>query len=147
MDEYSSSFTFPRREFLHRQLDEVIRLWHRGSGQGTFFFSVNEGNPNLQYGIQLDFTEIPVPGDLQHPQHHPHKAAARRRGPARKARDRTRAAKYQAAKAATAASPDESSAVAPTAKKNFPGVGKVVGSAAKPVLPLPLSDIYAYSVS
>ena len=42
-------------EFLHRQLDEVIAIWARGSGQGKFQLKVAEGVPDLQFGIQLNF--------------------------------------------------------------------------------------------
>ena len=109
MDDNASSFTFQKREFLHKQLDDILRLWYRASGQGTFFFSVSEGNPNFQYGIQLDFDE-----DLPEPDHHsnhhqPQHSAVRRRGPARQARDRARAARFQAAQASAAAKSKNSS--------------------------------------
>ena len=58
MNDSNSTFTFPKRQYLHRQLDEMLRLWHRRSGQGTFSFTVNNRDPNLQFGIQLDFRDV-----------------------------------------------------------------------------------------
>ena len=122
----TSTFTQDKRKFLHKQLDEVILLWARGTGQGSFTFTVNEGTPELQLGIQLGLED--TPGQHQHPHQHDHQTPRRQRGPARRQRDRERAARHQAAKAA-----------APAAKPpSFPGVGIPVGSAARPTLPLPL---------
>ena len=139
MTNSNTTFSLPKRDFLHSKLDEIIRLWHRGSGQGTFFFSVSDGNTNFQSGIQLDFDQV-SDEPPHHPSHHPrhphshHQGGARRRGPARRARDRVRAAKYQAAQAATAG------LVQTRVPSNFPGEGKILGTAAKPVLPLPLPN-------
>ena len=124
----SSSFTHHKRLFLLNKLDEIIKLWASGSGQGSFSFNVKNGTPNLQCGIQLEMEDVRVfVADPVHPyQHHPHHQQAvhrRRRGPARRFRDRQRAAKHQAALAAAS---------------KFPGTGFAVGSAAKPTLPIPL---------
>ena len=116
-----SNLSHQKRVFLLNKLDEVIKLWASGSGQGSFSFSVDNGTPSLKYGLQLGMLDVVVPTHRQH-----HRAAARgprHRGPARVARDRQRAAKHQAAIAA---------------KQVFPGRGQAVGSAAKPVLPIPL---------
>ena len=99
------------------KLDEVIKIWASGSGQGSFSFSVDNGTPSLKYGLQLGMQDVSVPTRVQH-----HRGR-RHRGPARVARDRERAARHQAAIAA---------------KQAFPGRGQAVGSAAKPVLPIPL---------
>ena len=40
-------------EFLHRQLDEVIAIWARGSGQGKFQLTFAEGIPDLQFRMPL----------------------------------------------------------------------------------------------
>ena len=137
----TTNFSYPKREFLHSKLDEVLRLWHRGSGQGTFHFTVNDGTPNFQSGISLDFEDFSGPEPHQQssqrqqpvhqpPRNHPHQEG---KGPghARRRRDNLRAAKHQAAKAVAADS-------APTAVHSFPGQGHPVGTAARPVLPIPL---------
>ena len=91
----TSSFTHQKRLFLLNKLDEVLKLWASGSGQGCFNFGVKNGNPTLQYNLQLDMEDLcgTVPAHYQPPQ-------PRHRGPARRARDRQRAAQHQAAIAA-----------------------------------------------
>ena len=136
----NSPFTVPKRNFLHSKLDEVLRLWHRGSGQGSFSFAIHDGEPSFQFAINLDFQDVSVPEPSQHqqpPQHpsapHPlHSGVRRRKGPAKLAKNRRRAADFQAAKAAAAAA---TAAVV----TSFPGVGRAVGSGSGPTLPLPLS--------
>ena len=135
----NSSFTFPKRNYLHSKLDEILRLWHRGSGQGSFFFSINDGEPSFQFAINLDFEDVSAPEPPQPVHHHPqpsqHPSAnlqsgvRRRKGPAKLAKNRKRAANFQAAKAAATAA----------AVISFPGVGRVVGTGTGPTLPLPLS--------
>ena len=142
----NSSFSFIKRSFLHSKLDEVLRLWHRGSGQGSFVFAINDGEPNFQFAINLDFEDVSVPEPSQ-PQHRPHQASQhpsaplqsgvrRRKGPAKLAKNRKRAADFQAAKAAAAVA---TAADTPSAAISFPGVGRVVGTGSGPTLPLPLS--------
>ena len=123
----SPNFTFPKREFLHSKLDEVLRLWHRRSGQGTFYFTINDGTPSFQCGISLDFEDLPGT-DHHHQQHQPQAPHCppppprkRSPGPARRARDRTRAAKKKAAKA-TAAAPAAPAAPAFPANPAAPAV-------------------------
>ena len=116
-----SNFSHQKRVFLLNKLDEVIKLWASGSGQGSFSFSVDNGTPNLKYGLQLGMLDVVVPTHRQHQRAAAH--GRRHRGPSRVARDRQRAANHQAAIAA---------------KQVFPGRGQAVGSAAKPVLPIPL---------
>ena len=112
-----TSFSFIKRNFLHSKLDELIHLWHRASGQGSFLFSVDsDGQTNFQFGIQLEFEEDKThhtgarqsAHDAIQPQQHHHQgihggARQRGRGPAKQARDRARAAQFQAAQAAKAA--------------------------------------------
>ena len=141
-----SSFSFLKRNFLHNKLDEVLRLWHRGSGQGSFFFAINDGEPSFQFAINLDFEDVSVPEPSQpghghhHPSHHPsaplQSGGRRRKGPAKLAKNRQRAANFQAAKAAAAAA---TAADTPAPVTSFPGIGRAVGSASGPTLPLPLS--------
>ena len=133
-----TTFSFTKRDFLHSKLDEVLRLWHRGSGQGSFTFNINDGDPTFQFGLHLDFEDgsgsEPTHHQTQPQQHHsgPPRHVVRRRGPAKQAKNRQRAAEYQAAKAAKEAAPASSA-------YKFPGEGKPVGTASGPTLPLPLS--------
>ena len=129
----TSSFSLDKRNFLHKQLDEIIRLWARASGQGSFSFTVNDGTPELQFGIQLGFEDAPLQEAHHHPQQLPHnqQSPVKWRGQARRERDRLRAARHQAAKTAAAVSAAKVS--------TFPGEGKPVGTAEKSTLPLPLA--------
>ena len=44
-----TTFTFNYLNFLHSKLDEVIQLWHRESGKGSFFFSdSDDGKTDFQ---------------------------------------------------------------------------------------------------
>ena len=109
--------------------------------RGTLF---NEGN---QLPVILFFKYATVDCTIfffcftcHHPP--PHIATGRRRGPARQACDRARAAKFQAAKVAPAepaATASEPTAVASKAEQ-FPGKGRIVGSADGPGLPVPLAN-------
>ena len=135
MSNSTTTFSFPKRDYLHAKLDEILRLWHRGSGQGSFSFNVSDGDPNFQFGIQLDLedgsgSELPQNQNQPYQPHSgPPRHRVRRRGPAKQAKNRQRAADYQAAKQAASAS----------LAYKFPGEGKPVGTAPGPTLPLPLS--------
>ena len=100
----SNTFHQLKREFLHRQLDEVIAIWARGSGQGKFQLKVAEGVPDFQFRFQLNFQDAPLHKSHHNPHQHPHHTK-QRLGPARQSRDRLRlrAAEHQA-KSAVAAS-------------------------------------------
>ena len=130
-----ATFTNLKRNFLHHKLDDIIHLWARGSGQGTFFLSVSDGVPNFQCGLNLDFLDrdcgsVPDPPKQAFQQRGQHGQRGPR-GHKKQERNRLRAVKYQAATAAAAA---------PAARHApaFPGPGHVVGTALQPVLPIPL---------
>ena len=53
----SNTFHQLKMEFLHRQLDEVIAIWARGTGQGKFKLKVAEGVPYFQFRFQLNFQD------------------------------------------------------------------------------------------
>ena len=135
----SNTFHQLKREFLHRQLDEVIAIWARGSGQGKFKLSVDEGIPDLQFGIQLNFQDAPLHKPPHNPHEHPHKTK-RRRGPARQSRDRIRAADHQAKSTVAASVTAEESSLASTSG-SFPGRCTVLGTAGKPSLPSPAMGV------
>ena len=145
-----TSFTFEKRNFLHSKLDELIYLWQRGSGQGTFIFAVNgESKTDFQFGIQTPFEEdetmIPPRAEQQHQHQQPQKVRGgvvrkRGRGPARQARNRERAARYQAAQAASKDNAASEAVKSYAAVVKFPGKGQVVGKADNPVLPIPVPN-------
>ena len=96
-----STFTFGKREFLLFKLDETIQLWARGFGQGSFNFTVNDGVPDLQFGLHADLEDNAVPA--QDPQHD-QKCV---RGPAQQTKNRERAIAHQAGLREAAASRPE----------------------------------------
>ena len=107
-----TAFSAEKRIFLLSKLDEVIKLWERGYGQGSFYFTVDDGVPSLHTGLQVGLEDDPVP-DLQQPlpqpchqgSQGPHSQTRKKRvrGPAQMAKNRERAAAYQARiRAATA---------------------------------------------
>ena len=130
----SSTFTMDKRQYLHSKLDEVLRVWDRGTGKGSFIFIIKDGTPDFEFCSKLDFLDDSAAPE--HPRHQPHHSnhsqfvPRRHRGPARRERDRQRAARHQAALAAKTA------AVVPAA--SFPGEGKRVGNGTRPTLPIPL---------
>ena len=148
------SFSNDKRNYLHSKLDEILRLWYRNAGQGYFNLVVNDGEPDFQYGVYLDMRD-----GLQPEHHHqpplprqpPHHGqdGARRRGPGRQARNRMRAAAHQAAKAAAlTANLAKATATSVAAPANiFPGEGQLLGIAANPTLPLPISKGAAFPSS
>jgi len=110
-----SSFSFEKRHFLLSKLDEIIQLWDRGFGHGSFYFAVNDGVPYLQTGLEL---ELEDDHHLPHSQTQHHvsqpcyqgsrnaqrqeQKRTRGRGPAQQMKNRERAAAHQARlKAAT----------------------------------------------
>ena len=67
-DARASTFSLNKRLFLLSKLDEVIQLWARGVGQGSFYFTVNDGIPNLQTGLLVGLEDDPVSGSQHVPQ-------------------------------------------------------------------------------
>ena len=103
----SSSFSPDKRQFLLSKLDEIIKVWSHGVGKGSFYFTVNDGVPNLQTGLEVGLEddtrqETPHPRQLCPEPHYQGfqdpriRTAKRRRGPAQMAKNRARAAAHQA---------------------------------------------------
>ena len=131
----SATFSLDKRAFLHHKLDDILHSWARKTGHGTFFLSVTDGIPNFQFGLQLDLCDVainPEPPQLPARQDQHHQEAPQRVPQGKKARNRARAARFQAAKAAASA------AASTETRTSFPGQGKIVGTAPRPVLSLPL---------
>jgi hypothetical protein len=127
----SNTFTMAKRQYLHSKLDEILRVWDRGTGVGSFIFIVKNGIPDFEFCTKLNFTNVSPPVN-SHPHQSNYRHGQRRhRGPGRRERDRLRAAKHQAALAAQTAA-----AAVPASK--FPGKGQVIGNGTKPTLPIPL---------
>jgi hypothetical protein len=144
----STSFSLDKRAFLRHKLDDILHSWARKSGHGTFFLSVTDGIPNFQFGLQFDFSDVCSKPEPRLPpaggQEHQQQDAPQKHHQCKKARNQARAAKFRAAKAAEAAV----AAAALTASTiTFPGQGKVVGTAPKPVLSLPLKKGDAFPPS
>ena len=103
-------FSPEKRQFLLCKLDEIIKLWARGVGQGAFYFTVNDGVPNLhtvlEAGLEddpsqetpLQHQHVPVPQPCYQGHHGLHFQSSKRRvrGPAQMAKNRARAAAHQA---------------------------------------------------
>ena len=123
----ASIFSQDKRDFLHKKLDEVILLWARGSGLGSFVFTTSDGTPELQLGIQLGLED--APDQHQHPlqyQHQHHQTHHRQRGPARRQKDRQRAARHQAAKAAVPAAHHRAATMTAATAVILPFTGKLL---------------------
>ena len=109
----SHSFTNSEESFLLCSLHEVLKVWKRGSSQASFNLDIKDGVATLQLNFHLgnpndlhyDHHHVPQP-DVHYHGHHLHKQArgGRHKGPARREKDRARAAAYQAAKLRAAAS-------------------------------------------
>ena len=81
------NFSMTEEAFLLSSLKEVVKVWGMGTGHASFNFTVENGKGSLQLGFQLGLPhEVHV-----YPQGHP-----RRKCPARRERDRKRAAAFQA---------------------------------------------------
>ena len=81
------NFSMTEEAFLLSSLKEVVKVWGTGISNASFNFTVENGKGCLQLGFQLG-----LPHELHgHPQGHP-----RRKCPARRERDRKRAAAFQA---------------------------------------------------
>ena len=131
------------RNFLHYKLDEILNSWVRKSGLGTFFLTVTDGVPTFQFGLNFDLSDaVSAPEAQTEPnkqQHHPLQGHPRREQ-AKQARNRARAQRFQAGKAAAAAAPG-------SCKPTFPGRGQALGNASKPVLYIPLKIGDAFPLS
>ena len=99
-----SIFSQDKILFLHQKLDDVLHLWARKSGSGSFHFTVNNGLPNLQFVLDLGM-ENAVASRPNHRQEEFSHVKVRHRGPARKLKNRERAALHQATLAGAAVAP------------------------------------------
>ena len=101
MNVSNSNLGFTEEAFLLSSLHEVIKVWSRGSGQASFDLNISDGMAELKLGFKLAH-----PGDLHYHPHvledghqHPYRhqpPRRRRKGQARRERDRLRAAEHHA---------------------------------------------------
>ena len=140
-----SMFNITEEAFLLASLKEVVHVWARGNGQASFNLSIKDGQADLQLGFQLGRVADPhlphlhyheaAPAFNQDQDYQPH-PRRKWKGPARRDRDRARAAQHQArhqpeiAAASTAASETASHAVI------LPFIGKLLPIAPKAPAPL-----------
>ena len=99
----TTNFHCSEEAFILSSLREVVNVWSRGSGQATFNLSIVDGFADLQLGFRLGHPTDPhLLPDPVHPLHLPSDEAnyvqsrKRKNGPARREKDRARAASHQA---------------------------------------------------
>ena len=98
----STNFHYSEEAFLLSSLKEVVNVWTRGFGQATFNLSIVDGFADLQLGFRLGHPTDPhlLPEHADHVHlipEDPTKVQSRKRkkGPARREKDRARAASHQ----------------------------------------------------
>ena len=90
----STPFNLSEEAFLLNSIKEVIKVWSH-HGQASFNLSVKDGNTDLRLGFQLG-----LPGDHHLPANQQrdkeHQQPPRYKSPAKKEKDKARAANHQA---------------------------------------------------
>ena len=127
-----TNFSHTEEAFLLSSLREVVNVWARGYGQASFNLAVKNGFAELNLGFQLGHPADPHLPTHGPPAHHPEPVPQqpkqpRRRGPARRERDRARAAKHQASH-----NPKESASDEVMADIILPFIGKMLPITAVP---------------
>ena len=122
----STTFSFTEEAFLLSSLQEVVKLWRRGSGQANFDLKVIDGVAELNLKFKLGH-----PSDLHcapthnvPPPHQDQDQAApvlkkRRKSAARRERDRVRAQAFQAGRE-TGSETQQTSLILPFSGKMLP---------------------------
>ena len=134
-----TNFSHTEEAFLLSSLREVVNVWARGYGQASFNLAVRNGVAELNMGFQLGHPADPHLGNLgppvhpeQVPQQQQQPKQPRRKGPARRERDRARAAKHQAFH-----KPEESVSDEVIADVILPFTGKMLPITATQETPMP----------
>ena len=105
MEKTNFNFSLTKEAFLLSSLQEVVKVWARGSGQASFNLNIHDGVAELQLGFKLGSpSELhchgpPLQEHQQEEQHHqqpcyPHH---RLKGQGRRRRDHQRAQQFKAA--------------------------------------------------
>ena len=121
----SAAHTFSDSEhaFVLRSLEEVVKVWKTGSSQASFSLDVKEGAATLQLSFQLGSPDNLHSEHLKQPvAHHHHHVCdvnqqtrptwRRHKGPARRQKDRARAAAYRASRSLAAVTAEETTTAA-----------------------------------
>ena len=102
-DNYRTNYSYSEEAFLLSSLQEVAKVWARGTGQASFHLNILDGMAQLELSFKLG-----GPGDLHcdpvhalvppppFPPYHEDQRPRRRKGPGRLERDRLRAEKHRA---------------------------------------------------
>ena len=100
---YRTNYSYSEEAFLLSSLQEVAKVWARGTGQASFHLNILDGMAQLELSFKLG-----GPGDLHcdpvhalvppppFPPYHEDQRPRRRKGPGRLERDRLRAEKHRA---------------------------------------------------
>ena len=144
----STTFSITEEAFLLASLKEVVNVWARGNGQASFNLSIKDGLADLQLGFQLGRVTDP---HLPHLHHHEAAPAFHQdyqtqpyprrkwKGPARRNRDRARAAQHQARHQPEAAAAATEAVILPFTGKLLPIAPKAPPPKLKPVAAVPAS--------
>ena len=119
-----TTINFTEEAFLLNSLQEGVKIWGKGIGQASFHLQIDNGTADLQLGFKLGLPSDlhvvpPAPPDPdpqpnqhqrkevddQHIQNCGYQQQRRRKGPARRAKDRVRAAQHQACLQSKSAAP------------------------------------------
>ena len=118
-----TTINFTEEAFLLSSLSEVVKIWGKGVGKASFSLQVDNGTADLQLSFKLGLPSdlhvvplVPPDPDPQLNQHQQEDAEQpfqqpgrqqqrRRKGPARRAKNRARAAHHQACLQAQSAAP------------------------------------------
>ena len=102
----TTTFNYTEEAFLLSSLQEVVKVWARGSGQASFDLQVTNGVADLKLGFRLghpaDLHSEPAPPpphlnpqQVHHPNQDHFRPHRRQKGPKRRERDRKRAEMYE----------------------------------------------------
>ena len=98
-----STYSVTEEAFLHSSLHELVKVWASGSGKASFHLDICDGVAELQLNFKLGHPSqshcdqyVPQHHHLHDQQEGYQPRRRRRKGPARRERDRLRAAEHHA---------------------------------------------------
>ena len=98
-----STYSVTEEAFLHSSLHELVKVWASGSGKASFHLDICDGVAELQLNFKLGHPSqshcdqyVPQHHHLHDKQEGYQPRRRRRKGPARRERDRLRAAEHHA---------------------------------------------------
>ena len=100
MNRTNNNFSLTEEAFLLSSLNEVVKVWARGTGQASFDLNISDGVAELKLGFKLGHPSEPhchPPAPAHQPQEELHQHHRRRQKAAgRRVRDQQRAQQHQA---------------------------------------------------